>query len=71
MQTIKVEPTTGGYVRIAQVLAQDILSSTRKDRRDAVEVILKSLLDITRYLGTIGESDVPERILAKRADSAE
>ena len=66
MTDVQVKPTTGGYVRIGQLIAASILSNSEPQVRQQLE----SLLEVAVYLGQIGERNVPVRILAVSPDRA-
>jgi len=71
MKTEILKPTTGGYVRMGQVLAEPIQEKARKGRKAETYLQLKSLLEIAAYLGAKGERDVCERLLSLTPDEAE
>ncbi len=64
IDSVSVEPTTGGYVRIAQQLAPVV-------RAGGTEQQMHSLLEVVVYLTQLGEQDIANRVMSATPDSAE
>ena len=69
MKTEILKPTTGGYFRMGQLMA-DVLLAEAADFESA-KVKMSALLEIAAYLGALGERDVHTRLLSLTPDKAE